>query len=489
MILVDDQSKCPICENLPIIEGDLAKRRCHEKIDQISGLFHEYLKQFDKNGLIAHIAWAREKFARDFFQEYKGFHLTKFLTYNLLMKEIAKDPNIKGRSEANEKNVKQLVDTYEKFVDRRELCLDLENGFYSMIDGRISEAGEVAGPVEDTFSLVPNETYLPIRRSFENNGILSQEDCQRRIDQYKIEIGTVDNSLQKRSYTTDEFIETFYTVILQLYCGLLRNAMYVRVFNFDRLKEIAIIPSRIIEFVNTFQLVDGIFTECNVQEFSARLQKFFRGRRPNLIERALVFSSSNADIFPWFVRVEDHIFVSHRTSYLVFALLHAILHKDKFDEETKKRSLEFEKREVEQEFRGAAFDYRNDLKNRSKDWTLQIDGIATQANSMFIVECKGWGLKALYERKETQRYLERDLKGIVDGLKYTTKNGRLQTTKRPSLLEKIDFAKNNMNIWGYDPKQFSEVQGLIVMRDFSPIREYKGIRIVSMREIPLLRTK
>jgi hypothetical protein len=430
MIFIDNQWKCPVCDNVPVVEEEVAKRMCHEKISYIHGLFREYMKRFDKNSLIAHIAWAREKFARDFLEVYQGFHLTKFLTYNLLMRDVAKDVNIKGNSKADEENTKQLVDTYEEFVHRQEWCSDLQNGFYSMIDKKGSVKGTSDNHSTDTFLLVPNETYLPIKQSFENNGILTQEDGQRRIEQYKKEFGTPDKPLQKRFYTTDEFIETFYEVILQLCCGLLRNSMYVSVFNFDRLKNLNIIPSRIMEFVNTFPPVEGMFTGCNAQEFSVRLQKFFHGRRTNLIEKALVFSSSNSDVFPWFVRLEDLVLVSHRTSYLVYALLHAILHKDRFDEETQKRSLKFEKREVEREFSKAGFDYRPDLKDKSKNWKLQIDGIATRAPTMYIVECKGWGLKPLYERKETQQYLERDLKGIVDGLKYTTKNGELHTTKK-----------------------------------------------------------
>ena len=114
-----------------------------------------------------------------------------------------------------------------------------------------------------------------------------------------------------------------------------------------------------------------------------------------------------------------------------------------------------------------------------KQSTIEIDGIATFERKMLIIECKGWKLYPFYEYKNRQSYLERDIKGIVDGEKFTNE----KATNIPSLAEKIEFVKNNMGIWELTPDSFDEVSGAIVMRSFPPLSEYKGTRILSIKDI------
>ena len=52
---------------------------------------------------------------------------------------------------------------------------------------------------------------------------------------------------------------------------------------------------------------------------------------------------------------------------------------------------------------------------------------------MLVIECKGWQLYPLYESQKRQGYLTRDIKGIVDGKKFTGE----KEIKVPSLL--IEF--------------------------------------------------
>ena len=98
---------------------------------------------------------------------------------------------------------------------------------------------------------------------------------------------------------------------------------------------------------------------------------------------------------------------------------------------------------------------------------------------MVIIECKGWVLKPFYEYEKQQDQIIRDIKGIVDGEKYTN----LKPKKIPALTEKIKFVKQNMSIWGLNNKDFDDIEGLIVLRSFPPISEYKGIYIISIKNL------
>ena len=87
---------------------------------------------------------------------------------------------------------------------------------------------------------------------------------------------------------------------------------------------------------------------------------------------------------------------------------------------------------------------------------------------------------------ELHDYLERDLKGMVDGIKYTAKKGRLVGKKIPSLLDKIQYVTSNMQRHGFDPVEYRIVQGVILIEDFPPINEYKGIKIIGLGDVQSL---
>jgi len=53
----------------------------------------------------------------------------------------------------------------------------------------------------------------------------------------------------------------------------------------------------------------------------------------------------------------------------------------------------------------------------------------------------------------------------------------------PSLNEKISFVRNNMSIWSFNPKDYDVINGIIIMRGFPPINEYKGIQILSINDV------
>jgi len=79
-----------------------------------------------------------------------------------------------------------------------------------------------------------------------------------------------------------------------------------------------------------------------------------------------------------------------------------------------------------------------------KNATLEIDGLAINKNKCFVVECKGCRFPRLIDERETPEYIIRDMKGIVLGEEYTSKNGKLIKKEKPSMFKKIEFVKSNI---------------------------------------------
>ena len=108
-------------------------------------------------------------------------------------------------------------------------------------------------------------------------------------------------------------------------------------------------------FINTFRFVgDNTQTISPTEEFILRAQTFF-GISHEEVKKILLFDEVNSSIFPLFVRLKnptlgDVVIISHRFSYFIYTILHAILKRDLFDEETEKRSKVFEKDRVKNEF-------------------------------------------------------------------------------------------------------------------------------------------
>jgi len=338
------------------------------------------------------------------------------------------------------------------------------------------------------FRIMYTEDYSRLIRTFANNEIYSEEEGRRKMREYRKEwemIKRLEDFSKKVSYSPEELVKKFYPELNRLYCGLLKNVVYASTFDFSNYRGVIKDPAEIMELANGFALVRDYITVTPCSEFECVLTRVF-GDRMREAKDALLFSETNDKVFPLFVLLDDHVFISHRTSFLVYFLLHPIIFKDIFDSETVRRSKELEASRARDAFEKAAFKYVPNVKDNDKDPGLQIDGLAGKESVVFVVEVKSWGLTTFYEHRNKHRYLERDLKGVVDGIEYTTKEGKLYERKIPSLLEKIEYVKNKMRDHGFDPSVFWVVKGVIVIEDYPPIDEYKGVKMIGLQDISKL---
>jgi len=455
----------------------------------INDMFTRYFLKFSKKGLIAHVVWARERFARSFFDEYQGFEIPRFLALNLLIKRLmlSSEQSYKNEIEANDTLVDEMIKLFSKFILVYNDHLLLRNGFFNMIyKTPYTFENLTAQQLFSNFTLVPNESYKPLLLTIENNNILTKTKCEAKINEHKKEfeeISSLKTDDSKKEQTPEEFIETLYPTINQFYCCLLKNSFYARVFDFKNSGFTLLSPKQLMNFVNGFQRVKGYQTATKRKDFLKGI-KLHCDCTEQELERYFIFDENNKHIFPLFVEIDDYVFISHATSFFIHMFLMSIYHKDLFDRETEKQSKKLEQDETKNEFKKAGFRYIHNIiwKNH-----LQIDGLAIKNNIAYVIECKEWGFRPLYEHDNIQLELERDLKGIVDGNKYSTIDGTLKIEPKVSLLTKIEYVRINHSKWGLT-KPFT-LKGLIIMRDYPPISSYRNVKIISINEIKTLTTK
>jgi len=195
----------------------------------------------------------------------------------------------------------------------------------------------------------------------------------------------------------------------------------------------------------------------------------------------MVFSFSNYDIFPFFVKINGNIVGSHYCTYLMYMLSYCFLEFETFQIVHEEKSRIFEQEVVKNEFIKIGYDYKENQKPKKSG--LEIDGLAQKENKLLVIEVKHWKIQPYFEQMRIHRYRERDLKGVVDGIKYTTKNGEIIKTKIPSLIEKMEYVKNNLEIWNFDKIDNLQIMGFVVTKSIPPLRKYKDISFISVDEI------
>ena len=117
------------------------------------------------------------------------------------------------------------------------------------------------------------------------------------------------------------------------------------------------------------------------------------------------------------------------------------------------------------------------VKDKQKNPTLEIDGIAVKGNHCFIVESKVKGITKLMEEQHTVSGIITDLKGIVEG--FETSQNRSKLNRMPSLLKKIEFARKNVSSTYIKTTNNLKFIGMIVTTIYPWISEYKGVRIIT----------
>jgi len=125
--------KCAKCGQVKLVSRPLAVEISKKRLDHLDQLLQKYMRQFDKNQLIAHIIWQRELFARSFFFEYQLFEMSKFVSYSLLVRRLMAEKDFSPILDVNETTAKQLIDIFSTYLNHLTDHIYLEDGISELM--------------------------------------------------------------------------------------------------------------------------------------------------------------------------------------------------------------------------------------------------------------------------------------------------------------------------------------------------------------------
>lgn len=488
-ILIDynDKITCPKCTNLKILDSLTASIISCRRKNIFRKLWKNDLTKIEQNSLLLHIFRHREFTARDFWKKMGLMDIDTLFSDTLFLKRVMQDGNPNGTLFID--SVEKAEPIIKLFNETKQVETDfvLINSCYALMlyekDFDLNSLNDEVALAN--FRIVQTEEYLKLKKSYENYSLYTKEDAEKKFKEYADEYDKIKQTkVIPKFHTREQFIQKNYVLISNLYMILLRNAIYSEAFEMRNLSELSSDPSTIMRFFNNFPYLDGALTEDDTEPFLNRCRNFFKRSMP-VIRRTIIFEPENQDVFPIVLRSvwkRDSVFLSQAFMAIMFILLHAIITKDLFDDETSQRGKIFEGK-VKEKFEDLGYCFLPNIKDDKKNPTLEIDGIAVKSNYCFVIEDKNRRLPPEVESTEAKKTMIDDLKGIIDGYKRTIKNSQRVTKSIKSLPEKIDFVKNNLKDIGIVSVSKEKVFGLVVTHDFPLLPIYKGINFLWLSDV------
>lgn len=478
-----DEWICPHCKGHAMLDSITAIEISKKRVIRTKKLWNDYLNTLDKRSVLANTIWQREKECRKFFGSYTTLNMENVLSQTLLIKRMInyEDFSDKGEKIENEEKAKKLLDLYEKTLRVEEEQIRIESCMSKMLYVEKFELNKISDKeLFKNFLIFQSENYVEMMDSLKQYNIMSEQEAEKFIEKGRKELEKNMVKIKPHPFTKEEFVTKLYDLICTIYFGFLRNRLFLEAFDLRDYNKIFLDPVELIKFVNTFASGENGISVSYTAEFLIRAKKFFK-KDIKLLKQVLLFEENSSNVFPLFIRIKDneydYVFISHKFSEMIYIFLHAVLTKKLFDIETEKRSKKFEQK-IQKEFEKNGYKYFPNIIDK-KNSTLEIDGIAVRKNHCIIIEVKAKRLPTLVEENKRRDQTVRDIKGIIDGKKFSTKDGKENWKKIPSILEKIDYVKENKKLIGIKDINVDKFSGIIVTLNYSWISEYKNVKIIT----------
>ncbi len=478
LFIINSKTVCPKCSKLNILSKEKSLDISKKRAQYLEKMFWSFLSKHKKGALLVHFANWREELAYSFLEKVPLLETYKFLATNYLLIKI-RDKVRFGSKDLNPVDSKRILELFAEFLRIKEETLKINEGFGLLAYKKRRYNLKKAKDLLSNFYLITSVDLKEIFKYYRDYGVYNSKEAEKVIAKYKAEYEKIlKRPIKKIHYTPKSFFENdnFFRLLIQLDIAFGRNLLFAETLDFFYLKN-KIEPSDLTRICN--QIITKLKIPykppypigVHIKEFIGVLTNLFPKKYKELYN-LLVVGDYNITSFPFFLEFGDMVIIFPRTCFLFYLFLHIFLHKELFDKKKNEVSYNFEREKMIDEFKSNGFKAK-EIKTRS----LQIDAVAWKGKTIYVTECKHWGIRHLMEHKRFHEYLERDLKGIVDGKKYTDRKPK----EVVSLVEKVQYIKDNLNTYGLPKKAI--VKGLIIVRDFYPIPKYKRVIIKNIKEI------
>jgi len=478
LIYIDDDPNCPTCEQLSVVPYNDSIVIADFLIKKIGILFFNAIKNAKKRQILANVFWAREKQIRNFTRKHSLLKITRLVSCNLLLRRLIQFNGFLEKEDINEGKIEDVIEIYEALVAWEENKIGLKSENFIMLKFKKYDLSNLERLRFDDIQVCPNEDYNRILKTMAKHNVMPEKKAQEKMEEWsKIQIPPSKPG-SNRSKTSKETIIRFYDLISEFYIAFFRNHLYTEAFGFPDKKKIVIDPMDLKIFATSYPISDGL-SYREFHDFRAELILKFGGKFKRFLDN-FVLSENNLSVIPLFLQLDNIVFISQSYCQFFSYVLHAVLNKGLFDDETEKRSRKFEAEIVKGKFLQLGAKKYHPPKNIKNK--MEIDGIAIFGSITYVIEVKGWGVRRLIEEKTSKTILLRDIKNSVDGLKY---NDVTKTTKRkgPSLPKKIQWIDRNRKRFMIPDS--SHLQGILILSEESPISEYKNCLIQYIENLDL----
>lgn len=477
IIYIEDYETCPKCEHVLIVPlGDSLK--IHDCFShKHDGLFLQTIKKCKKKQIISSVFWQREKLIRKFNSQYSTLNVETLFSCNLLIRRLITHGGFLEQEDLSESDIEKLIRNYgalARFAGNRSR---LESGTWNMVCLAKYDLNRLENLSFKDIMLFRNEKHDQVMDTFHKHNLMSAKEADTKLEEWKKDFVPVELG-SKQIHSTHETISTFYELISMLYVAFFHNNLYSEAFGLPDAKNIAISSLKLKQFVSLFPIHDDGISACKTNRFFEHVNTLFEGKSKQFFSNFVV-SEENPKANPLFLQIDDLILISQTFTELYCYVLHAIIDKNTFDLETRKRSKIFESKIVKERFEGLRYRYLANYEVKNK---LEIDGIAISDYKVYVIEVKGWGSRRLLEEKSSEVILTRDIKNSIDGKHFVHKTNKTRT--KVSLPKKVIWVKKNYSKFNI-PKNVP-VSGLLVINEAPTIPEYNGCKIIFINDFESL---
>ena len=468
MIYIAGYPTCPKCEHVQLVPCADALKMYDYLSQKYHGLILEKIQQGKKQQIIFYVFRYREKLIREFTRKYSTLNIVRLYACSLLIRQLIEHNKFLEQKEWSESDLEQLIDYYEIYVRCEENRSMLQTGTMNMIRWSKYDLNQLEELSFKDVPLFPNEQYNRIISTFYKYNIMDADEANAKLEDWKKDVIPVKFG-SKKIHSARETITRFYEFISTLYVAFFRTRLSVLAFGSFDTKNITITPLQLKRFVSLFPIQDDKLDTFKIDQFFNNVRLVFENK-VNQFFSNFVISEENPNAYPLFLQIGDTVLMSQAFTELYCYLLHAIIDKKLFDQETEKRSKIFESKIVTEYFQKRGYHYISNYTVKNK---LEIDGIAISDSKVYVIEVKGWGSKKLLEESSSQKILTREIKDAIDGKHFVHASNK--NKRRVSLPKKVTWVTKNRS--KFKIQQNVPIRGLLIINEAPTINKYNGCKI------------
>lgn len=479
LLYVEDELTCPKCEKLAVVPYEDSIKIANHFINIFRQLFDNEIKKYHKLHIITNAFWAREKQIRKFYEKYSTLDLARLVSSSLLIRRVIQMDGFQEKETIDDGKIQSIIDTYSLLIKFEEDKSKLQAKNWNMLQFVPYDINHLEKlPLKDSIVVCPNENYDRIMNAFAKHGIMSEKVAEEKMKEFSKDfIKPVPGS--KKSYTSKETIHRFYELISMFYVGFFRSRVYTEAFGLPD-EKIMIDPIGLKKLISLYPIHPEGVSSVNLNEFQGIVLSRFGGKYKQFFEN-FVMSEDNISATPLFLKFNDIVLLSQAFTELYSYVLHAIINKDDFNDETIRRSKIYESQIVKENFEKNNFYY---IPNHVVKNKMEIDGIAISNSLVYVIEVKGWGSKRLLEEQTSKKILEKEIRNAIDGLHVDVKSGKKR--KRVSLPRKVSWLTANKN--RFNISESAQIVGLLVINEPPPLSEYNGCKVMFVDDFEFIKT-